>query len=322
MSQRTEERFEFDTSNRQNERITAMIDKVYDKSGMRAIGESRHDDKDSAKAQGAKGSHEIMQNTGVHSWATEHKIKGQLHLFAEYCHANYDTKQLCDIKPNMISDFLTEMADRGYAQKTFDSYCSTLDRWAVAFDKALPQAGHCRADEWHKVITECKQELRSGFVQLNTTSRAYDNPQAILANIDDKACHLVASLQLNQGLRYSDACKLAEIYHSGGINHAKGGQAINGVYNKLQTSEQNALKSLTLKDTYGIKYRYLPILKNAVEKAGERYEGSATHGLRHNFAQSAYNSYIAEGKSPKEALLATAEDMGHHRPDITLQYLR
>lgn len=322
MSQRTEERFDFDTSNRQNERITTMINRVYEKADMRAIGESRHDDKQAAKASGAKGSHEIMQRTGVHSWETEHKIKGQMHVFAEYCHANYDTKQLNDIKPDMISSFLTEMSDRGYSQKTFDSYCSTLERWAVGFDKAMPQAGHSRTDEWHKVITECKAELRDSFVQLNTSTRAYHNPQAILDNIENRACHLIGSLQLNHGLRYSDACKLSELAAKGDIEHSKGGQAIRGLYNKLSDSEKNALKSLSSDEIRGIKYQYPRELQKAAEQAGEQYQGSATHGLRHNFAQNTYNSYISQGKTPKDALLLTAEAMGHHRPDITLQYLR
>jgi hypothetical protein len=322
MSQRTTEAFEFELSNRQYEKITAMINKVYDKAEMDGIGESRHADKAAAVASGAKGFHEIMQHTKVHSYATEDKIKGQMHIFAEYCHTNYGTKQLNEIKPSMISSFLSEMADRGYSQKTFDSYCSTLERWAGAFDNALPQAGHCRSDEWHKVITECKGELRSGLVRLNTTSRAYDNPQVIIANIEDRACHLVASLQLNQGLRYSDACKLAEIYHDGGINHSKGGQAIKGLYSRLPVNQQNALKSLTSNEMHGLKYRYPKVLENAVKATGESYRGSATHGLRHNFAQSTYNHFIEDGMTKKEALLATSELMGHHRPDVTLQYLR
>ena len=321
MSERTVDAFDFsnEISNTQYNKITAMIDRAYDKSGVRQIGESRHDDKLQAVANGASNSHEIMQSTGVHSWATEHKVKGQMHIFAEYCKVNHNTRELTGIKPNVITGFLEQMSDRGYSQKTFDSYCSTLERFAVIFDKAYPDNSN-RAETWHSAISEAREELRDSFVQLNTGTRAYNDPQAIVAGLTDDACRMAGMLQLNHGLRLSDACKLQEIRDMGLVAHSKGGQPINNLYSKLSTEEKNLLNSLKPEDFKGLRERYQHDLKESALNLGENYNG--THGLRHNYAQQQYNGYIESGCTPREALLRTAEDMGHHRPDITLQYLR
>ena len=319
MSERTQNSFDYELSNTQYDKITRMIDNAYEKSGVRAIGESRDIDKASARVNGANTSHEIMQLTGVHSWSTEHKIKGQMHIFAEYCKVEYNTKTIQDVKPNMITSFFEEMLERGYSQKTFESYCSTLERFANIFDKAY---GGNRAEEWHAEIKASSSDLHDSFIQLNVESRAYNNPHAIISAIESPVCQMVGSLQLNHGLRLTDACKLQEILDSRGIAHSKGGQAIEGIYDRLSLKEKALLNSLNPAEFRGLKNRYQAELKNAALACGETYTGKATHGLRHNFAQATYTCYIREGYTPHQALLATAEQMGHHRADITQHYLR
>lgn len=319
MSERTQQAFDFGLSNFQNDRITSMIDNAYEKAGVQAIGEKRHADKQSAMDNGAKGTHEIMQQTGVHSWNTEHKIKGQMHVFAEYCKIEYKTKDLQHITPNMLTSFFENMLERGYSQKTFDSYCSTLERFACIFDKAY---GGNRAETWHNEIKASRSDLKGSFVQLNTETRAYNDPERLVSSISSPVCQMVGLLQLNHGLRLSDACKLQEIIESKGVEHSKGGQPIQGLYDRLTPNEKNLLNSLSLADCHGLKNRYQAELKDAAARCGEVYQGKATHGLRHNFAQNTYNEYIKEGCTPHQALLNTAEELGHHRADITQHYLR
>jgi len=319
MSERTQEAFDFNLSNTQYDKITRMIDNAYEKSGVRAIDESRNIDKFSAKMNGANTSHEVMQQTGVHSWNTEHKIKGQMHIFAEYCKVEYNTKTIQDIKPSMLTPFFESMLERGYSQKTFESYCSTLERFASIFDKAY---GGNRAETWHTEIKASRSDLHDSFIQLNVGTRAYNDPQAVVSSISSPVCQMVGYLQLNHGLRLSDACKLQEIIDSKGVAHSKGGQPIQGIYDRLTPNEKSLLHSLNPADFHGLKNRYQAELKDAATRCGEQYEGKATHGLRHNFAQETYNDFIKEGHTPRQALLGTAELMGHHRPDITQHYLR
>lgn len=329
MSTRTEEAFDFNLSNTQNDRITNMINHAYDKAEMRHVGESRHEAKEAFrqeyKAQFGKNptSHEMNAKIGLHSWPTEHKYKGQMHLVAEFCNATYGVKQIQSIKPEHIKSFLTEMCDRGYAQKTFDSYCGTLEKMGVMLDKAFGTNGEfTRSEAWHDTINECKAELRDDFVQLNTGSRAYDNPHAIIDSISDPVCHLVGSLQLDAGLRVTDACKLIELQKTNGIENSKGGQSLEKIVSRLSPQDQEVLKNIKPEQCYKLKENYVKALKEAVSANGEVYAGKATHGMRHNFAQENYNNFIAQGYTPREALLATSELMGHHRPEITLEYLR
>ena len=322
MSSRTEEAFDCKMSNTQERHTTHMIDKLFDNAGFRCMGERRHDAKNEAMANGASGTHEIMKNTGVYSYETMDKLKGQFHIFVNYCKINYGVKTIDSIKTGFIKDFLNEMADRGYSQKTFESYCSTLERFAVAQDKAYDIQGTSKSEQWHNVIQECKAELNGQFAELNHEARAYDNPQAVIDNLKTDACWLVGSLQLNHGLRLSDACKLEEIATKGEIVHSKGGQAIHGVLDSLTPKEKAVLSSLAADDYKGLRNRYQYELKAAASEAGEQYSGKATHGLRHNYAQNQYNGYLEQGYSPRQALLSTAEDMGHHRPEITQEYLR
>jgi hypothetical protein len=46
------------------------------------------------------------------------------------------------------------------------------------------------------------------------------------------------------------------------------------------------------------------------------------HGIRYTYAGDKYRDYLNSGMNADQALLATAEDLGHHRPDITLLYLK
>lgn len=317
MSERTADAFDFDLSNRQNDKITRMIDNAIDKADFLQIGQKRHDAKANAMKNGANGTHEIMQQTPVFNWNSIHKEKGQMHVFCEYCKVNYDIKNLHGIKPDMLTSFFNEMSDRGYAQKTFESYCSTLERFGVMLDKAYDGVIGNRSESWHEAISTAKVELKGEFVQLNVNSRAYDNPRDVVASIKDETCRLVGTLQLDYGLRLSDACKLLEIKDLGRVNNSKGGQPI-----ELPAQVKVMLQNVTLEDCRGLKNRYQTELKSAAESCGETYTGKATHGLRHNFAQEHYQDFLNQGHTPRQALLETAELMGHHRPDITEHYLR
>jgi hypothetical protein len=57
-------------------------------------------------------------------------------------------------------------------------------------------------------------------------------------------------------------------------------------------------------------------LKRAAKVTNQEY-----HGI-HGYAAEKYGEYIRSGMNNDQALLAVAEDLGHHRSDITLVYLK
>ena len=61
-------------------------------------------------------------------------------------------------------------------------------------------------------------------------------------------------------------------------------------------------------------------LKEAFEANGVKYKG--THSLRYTYAQNSLLGKIESGLSSKEALKQVSEELGNHREDITLHYVR
>lgn len=65
---------------------------------------------------------------------------------------------------------------------------------------------------------------------------------------------------------------------------------------------------------------YEKALKSAFAENNIKYEG--THSLRYTFAQVEFVKRVESGIDVKEARRQVSELLGHHRPDITLTYLK
>lgn len=312
MSRHTENPMEFDLSHRQEERIETQLHNVFERGGALAIGESRADD----KAAHAGTSHEMAVQTRIHSWGSYHKLQSQARVFCSYCWVNYGVRKIDQITPSMSRDFVQDLGARGYARNTIDCYASGVQKLAALVDRAFG-GGSRRAETWGAAVSEVRGAVLRDAPDPSADARAYADPAAVVERIQEPAFHVVASLQLECGLRLSDACKLDELRQTGKIEQSKGGQAITP---HLSAALKSALERLPAAELHPDKEKYAEALRGAAEAAGEQYTG--THGLRHNFAQAQFASYTEHGMSKAEALRAVAEDMGHHRSDITLTYLR
>ena len=311
MSTRTTDAFDFsDISNKQEGRIANQVHSAFEKSGMRdGIGTSRKED----KLAHVGDSHQQAQGTSIHSWGTLHKVESVARTFCRYCHVEYGVRNTNQIKPDMVRTFLSELGERNYSRNTIDNYASALERFGVALDRSLHQGN--RAETWHKEIDAVRVELVQAAPDLSAGSRAYADPQALVDEISNPVYRAVAGMQLNHGLRLNDALKLHEIAENGAVLHSKGGQVM-----PVNLSPEEKANLDKIGDVHISKSGYIAALHEAAEATGQAFTGS--HGLRHNYAQAQFNGYTAQGMSRSEALQATSEDMGHHRQDITLVYLR
>ncbi len=61
-------------------------------------------------------------------------------------------------------------------------------------------------------------------------------------------------------------------------------------------------------------------LKKAFTENNTKYAG--THSLCYTFAQHSFIEKVEKGVDGKSAQLQISESLGHHRPDITLTYLK
>lgn len=312
MSKHTQNTMDFDLSNRQENRIRAMVHKVLVNSGAAdGIGTSRAVD----KAEHAGDSHHMSMQTSIHSYGSYHKMENVGRLFARYCFTGYGIKTLDRITPQMARDFVQDLGARGYARNTIDSYASHILKFGALLDKAYGCGD--RARTWTQAVNTVRADVLRDARDPSTASRAYADPWALVHAIQDPACRVAAELQLGYGLRVGDALKLTELYHTGGIASSKGGQAI-----KLNLSDSTKQALIDLGDAgrHISRGEYQNALKEAATATNQAYTG--THGLRHCYAQADYKARTEAGMSKAEALRAVAEDMGHHRADITLTYLR
>ena len=311
MSKHTATAFDFsDLSNKQQERIGSQVHNALKTSDILRVGESRHDD----KLLHPGDSHKMAQGTSIHSWGSYHKLESQARTFCKYCWSEYGIRNVNQIKPQMVQSFIDELGERAYSRNTIDAYASGVNRFANVLDRAY--GGH-RTATWGKAVDNVRSTVLADAPRKDTVTRAYERPDELISSIKGEGYQVAARLQLECGLRVSDALKLRELRETGSISNSKGGQVITP---HLSDSLKTALFRLEGSELNPTRQGYTNALKNACLDQNTAYQG--THGLRHNYAQAQYNGYRAMGANKGEALQMTSEDMGHHRQDITLTYLR
>ena len=317
MSKQTDDRFSFDISNTQSNRIEHLVSKAL--SEITEFGHSRYEAKQDLYKKGLSSSHEIGQNMGIPSFSSYKTDKSSAIVFTKYCFTEYNIKHLNQIKPDMIKNFLSEAVERGYARKTCEKYVNGIEKFAIAIDKQSPLATP-RADTWYEATQSCKEMINNDTPEKNLTTRAYNNPEAIVNAVSDDKLRLCAEMQLNHGLRLADATKINDI--NGNIltvHNSKGGQdlQIKLTDNELQRIKEVSGGSMVINVKQST---YRDALHNACTATGQYWNG--THGLRHNFAQDRMHELTESGMNYKSALATVSAEMGHHRPSITEVYLR
>ena len=140
--------------------------------------------------------------------------------------------------------------------------------------------------------------------------------------LDSPQMQLIASMQLDYGLRIADATKIDTCNIDGNIltvHNSKNGQDLRI---ELRPSDVARIKEIAGADGKIVvkQGEYREALRDACTATGQDWNG--THGLRHNYAQDRMSTLISQGKSYREALHIVSEEMGHHREDITETYLR
>lgn len=323
MSQQTDTRVldDIDLSNRQESRLSTQLAHAIKSSGIVEVGRSRYDAKADARAAGHTTSHDINATIGITSWASYHKFCSQTKVFGAWCFGN-GCNNINQIKPEHVTGFLRSLIDCGYARNTVQGYAAALNKMAVMLDRGLTGTG-IRAEKWSKAIDTVRTDINS-CVQKDTATRAYADPQAIVAAMPDERLQLCASMQLDHGLRIADATKInAHNISADGatlmVKNSKNGQDITVA---LRPGEADHIRALADdKGMVSIKQsEYRAALSKACADTGQDYNGS--HGLRHNYAQNRMDTLTSNGMSYTKALDTVASEMGHHRAEITHTYLR
>ncbi|SOB62144.1 putative Integrase family protein (plasmid) [Pseudodesulfovibrio profundus] len=285
-----------------------------------AIGESKHTDKEAARA--ALGdipatSQRISDQTKIHSYGTAHDYQETWKAIGQHAR-EMGQKDMERITSEHVKSYLDMRRESGIALSTWRKEAAHAGKLGNAISEKTGQ----RVD-----FREAINDLRAGAkdaLENPDRDRGYVDPREVIRNVNNPDSRLVATIQMEGGARCHEVTQIrADQLREGNtinLTNTKGGmpRTIEVRPDTFQRLQQ------TLSERGGVlrvnQSTYRNHVAEAASRAGE--VNSGTHDLRYNFAQDRYQELTREGYAPEQAHYLISEEMGHHRPDITLHYLR
>jgi len=288
-----------------------------------AFGESKHQAKEQVREQGNKTWHDIGKNIAIYSYATADQYRDISKDLMKYV-KSFGVKDIEKLTSEHVNAFLEAKIADGIKYSTFQKYAAALEKLEVALNEYAKN--HNTGREYHFDMFSVRKQARE-MLERTQTTRAYENPKALINSIQNNDYKIVAQAQYEGGFRISELNHLSEKNFKDNNTF----QVISGKGGKdrevpLSSQTYQALKSLLGKaDSSDGKYKfdmdkYRETLKEAAKASNQEYTGS--HGLRWNFAQEKFAEFRSEGKTYQQALQEVSNLLGHERPDITEHYLR
>jgi len=294
-----------------------QIDEIINE--LDCIGKSKYDDVKELQASfEAKGqrltTHDKGQNTGIYSYDTRDKVREKGYIFADYCRANFhgSAKDVGKFTPEMVTSFLGDLAKLNYAENTFDSYVTAIEKIGSRLEVG---------DQWHKAITEFKASPAcQGIVKKDIDHRAYDGQagKIIDAITNDKA-KLAAIVIQETGIRRNEACHFSLEGNTLLANGKTGKDVIKTISDELKQKIESHPAFINGR---------FDMSKNTLSHCWTRacksigVESHGVHGMRHDKAQDTMKDMLASGASVNQSLKAASQELNHERMSITWTYQR
>lgn len=273
----------------------------------------KYEFKQGCYSEGITNSHDIGSRSGIRSAGSVKvhiKTWNQLARFAKEFHGIKDVTQ---ITPGAVSDFLQSKIADNVSINTYTKISSSINK----FDDIVNSCRDTKLD--YSTVCSTNLELAKDTLTVNTSSRAFEDPRAVINSLSNDDHKIVATLQLDCGLRVGDVLKLDDKHllpnNTLQIDNSKNGFMIQ------KQIPADIYKEISQRGVISVDYnKYLDDIKNACRANGEVYSGS--HSFRHNFAQTRYDFYRSEGMTDEDARKCVSEEMQHHRIDVIKTYLR
>lgn len=295
-----------------------QISQIYNESGIKQIGHSKHEAKTTAREGGARTWAEIGQKMGIHSYKTADAYRETWKRCFEHARTTDGLKDITKMEGRHVESYLKSCAESGCSHATFSQYAAALGKLDQALNLYSEKYDLGRTYTLARGVTSAREF--GANLQRFEGSRAYARPADLVAAVSDSKYQLAAQIQHKTGVRINEVGHIRP-YQLRGIDldvKGKGGKELT----KTLTQEIAAqLRRYLKRGDYKIdKDDYRAGLKAAAEKTGQDYTGS--HGLRWNYAQEQIEARCSEGTPYYQALGEVSREMGHERPDITEHYLR
>lgn len=297
--------------------INYQIQQVY--AQINEINTSKHTAKELAVKEGNTTKHEIGKQMGIHSYATADAYRDVWRDFLKETKENFGVKNIENITGQHIQSYLESKIEKEIAHSTFMQYSAALEKLEVALNRYAEDKDTGKEYNFSENIANVREIAHQELSRFDD-SRAYQDPEKLISNIQDERFKLAATLQYQSGLRLKELGELRE--KDGQFKVLGKGGKIREVNIKENLKEQvrEYLKQNNFKFTETEKNQYRETLKQSALNTNQRYTG--THGLRWNYAQERFNNLQEQGKSYNESLVKVSQELGHERADITEHYLK
>ncbi len=282
---------------------------------IKQIGSSKHEAKNTARQDGAHGSHGIAQKTGLYGINTIDSYRNSVEKFGTWAKENAGLKDLTKTVPEAVKAYLSSRIAENVAHKTFQAEKAALNKFESALNK-YSQTHNLNKTYDFKLNETFKNDHKS---LRRADVRAYSAKVVEkLLSIKNPAVNLAVRLALNAGLRKSEILKLSEKNILGDkidVIGAKGGKdrIVSKIHDRSLISDVKAF-----------------LKENNIQKLGDAMSGAkinneiravlkdtgAIHPLRHNYSISTIKDFEKEGYSNIQAEYFTSGQLGHERVEI------
>ncbi|HWR03290.1 MAG TPA: hypothetical protein VN419_04655 [Humidesulfovibrio sp.] len=317
--------------------LGSQIKGVWASSGILQVGTSRFRAKIAARdtihreGNGAT-SARIAEHTPITSYRTYDVYKSVSLDFAAFAEG-MGVRHVRDIRPEHAEAYMLSKLEEGRSCNTLRTCSAALGKLDVALSM-VPRA----------MLTSAEARLSPGLdavrarcnalaPRLDTGRRAYSDPQGLVRAVSEDGFRLVARLQLEAGLRVSEALNVGRGDLAGetvdpvtrrwsGLLHIAGKGGHERIqYVPIQTYRDLELRLDENSGTVGVNYKpYLAALHKAADAACEQWGG--THGLRHNYVRAFLVEAVERGLGVEESMREAMERVGHHRISELRTYCR
>jgi len=300
------------------------------RSGISAIGTSKHQAKAEARAMGAVSWHDIGKQLGIHSYSTERAytdVWAQVLAYGKSLPRGERIREMEQIDQRIVTGYLSEKIQKGVSHNTFNQYTAAVEKLETALN-LYSQRYHAddgRGRTYQFDLSAVREQARDLSRPGPDFSRSYDRPKELIAALRSEVHRIAASVQYEGGARLREINGLRAENLKGNnmihLTHTKGGRE-RDIHVKPETYRalekhiaEHGGRFMFSKDAYRRD------LRHGAEETDQEYQ--STHGLRWNFAQAEMERLqVEEHRSYDESLQIVAEELGHNREDITRHYLR
>jgi len=317
--------------------IIWQVQEIFKKSGINRIGESKHNAKESARnelqASGRKANwHALGKEMGIYSYATADAYRDVWRLLGNFAKAEFKVKDMEKLTGVHVQAFLESKIAADVTHATFLQYAAACEKLETALNSLAVRTESGRAYDFSEQIADARADAHKMLLRFEG-SRAYTDPDRLVAAVRDSAHQLAAAIQRESGCRIREANRVTPGQLRGLREDVKTGQAkgwieVKGKGGKVREVGMSPATYAKLKASVsntGKRFEFNPdayrrSLKAAAQDSGQGYEGS--HGLRWSWAQERFQELQQNGASYAEAMVRVSHEMGHERGDITEHYLR